>query len=121
MANEMNTPPGQSLGDVGVILNQIARNGSLLVQTMSSVLPRVTGSITLSGSASTTVSEPAVRANSIINWNIPTNAAAATIMGSAKSLYLSAQNSGANFVLRTANSGTTAGTETFTYWLWNPA
>lgn len=120
MADEMNTPPGASLSDIGVILNQIARGQSLLIQTMSSILPRVSGTFTLSGGSVTTVTQPAVTASSVINWNLPTNASAATIMGSAKCLYLSAKTAGSNFVLTTANAGTTAGTETFQYWLWNP-
>ena len=119
MVDATQTPPGASISDIVVALNAANRNGSLLIQTMSAILPRVTGSFTLSGSANTTISEPSVTPDSIISW-VPTNAAAATVIGSAASLYLSARNAGSNFVVSTANGGATAGTAIFTYWLWNP-
>lgn len=121
MADEQNTPPGASIADVVVALNQANRNSSLLVQTMSSVLPRITGSFTLSAAATTTVTQPAVKANSVINWNNPTNAAAATLMGGTKALYLSGIVAGASFSLTTANGTAAAGTEAFQYFIFNPA
>ncbi len=45
----------------------------------------------------------------------PTNAAAATLIGSAKCPYVSAKTAGASFTLSTASAGTAAGTETFDY------
>lgn len=107
---------------VGTLVLQIGSlNTSILAinTTISSVFPRISGTLTLSGTATTTVTQPAVATNSIISWT-PLNAAAGTIEGSAKKLFLSAQNVGSNFVLKTSNAGTTAGTESFQYWIWNP-
>jgi hypothetical protein len=120
MANETNTPPGASISDIVAALNAMSRNSSLLSQTMSAVLPRVTGSFTLSGSANTTVSQVAVAANSVISW-IPTNSAAGTVVGSAASIFQSALNAGSGFVVTTANGAATGAGATFTYWIWNPS
>lgn len=119
MADEHMTPPGASIADVVAILNQIARNGSLLAQTMSAVLPRINGTFTLSAAASTTVTQPQVKADSLIQW-FPSNAAAATLEGSAKHLYPSTINAGSNFIMTTASGSTAAGTETFKYTIINP-
>jgi hypothetical protein len=45
----------------------------------------------------------------------PTNSAAATLQGSAKSLYVSAKNAGASFVVTTASGASAAGGETLDY------
>lgn len=108
-------------------LADIATNGkntnttlSLIATILQTLLPRVTGTFTLSAAATTTVVQNEVTANSVISTPTPTNAAAATLMGSAKSLYISAKTPGASFTVATANGVAAAGTETFQYQLWNP-
>jgi hypothetical protein len=90
-----------------------------LVAAIQAVFPRVSGSFTLGAAASTTVTQPGIAANGF-PLLVPTNAAAATLMGSAKALYLSAVVAGASFTVATASGGNAAGTEIFAYVLVNP-
>ncbi len=99
-------------------------NGRLLIQAvynlgniLSALLPRTVGSATLAASATTTITEPAVAANSYISW-VPTNASAASLMGSARNPYLSAKTAGASFALTTANGSAAGGSETIQYSVW---
>jgi len=46
---------------------------------------------------------------------IPTNAAAATLMGGTKSLFISNKTASTSFQVRTADNTNPAGTETFDY------
>ena len=73
------------------------------------------GTFTLANAATTTVTNgngitPKIQL-------IPTNAAAGTLMGSSKSLFISAVSSWSNFSVRTADNTSAAGTETFSYCL----
>lgn len=82
---------------------------------------RVTlGNFTMAAAASTTINNTAVKANSKIT-PIPTNASAGTLMGSAKSLYISAKSAGVSFTVSTANAASAAGTETFDYIINTPS
>lgn len=86
-----------------------------LVKVISQVFPRAIGTFTLTAnSATTTVTQPSMVANGFPIW-VPTNGAAATSEGSAKKLYLASVTAGSGFTLVTANGGTAAGTETFSY------
>ncbi len=87
-----------------------------LVAAVLAVFPTAvfTGSFTLGAAATTTVNNGHVTASSII-IPFPTNAAAGTLMGSAKSLYISARVVGVSFTVATASAGAAAGTETFSY------
>lgn len=78
-----------------------------------------TGSFTLTATASLVVPNVNVVAGSII---IPfaTSASAATLMGSAKSLYNSAKSAGVSFTVATGNATSAAGGETFSYLIINP-
>ena len=76
----------------------------------------VVGSFTLSAAATTVVTNANVTSTSKIIL-VPTNAAAATLMGSAKALYISARTAGTSFTVATANAVAAAGTETFDYWI----
>lgn len=80
----------------------------------------VYGSFTLAAAATTTVNEPATQSNSFINITA-TNASAATLMGSAKALYISAKVAGASFTVATASAAAAAGTETFSYSVVTPS
>jgi hypothetical protein len=65
------------------------------------------------------VAQPAVKANSVIQLT-PANASAGTIMGSAKSIYISAIVAGTSFTLTTASGTAAAGTEQFYYTINTP-
>ncbi len=71
-------------------------------------------SVTLAAAATTTVNDTNVTATSMIVL-VPTNAAAATLVGGANSPYVSSRSAGASFVISTASGVAAAGTETFTY------
>lgn len=91
---------------------------ALLVNTLSAIFPRVAGTFTLAAAATTTVPQPATLSTSNIALT-PLNAAAATLMGSNKSLYISARTAGASFTVATASGAAAAGTENFGYSLVN--
>jgi len=105
---------GASLGDQITVLKGTNEQLSQLVQVLQAIFPRVTGSFTLAAAATTTVTQPAIKATSIVLL-MPSNAAAATLMGSAKALYVSALAPGASFTVATASGAGAAGTETFSY------
>ena len=90
-----------------------------LVVIWKAVLPRATGSFTMTAAATHAVVETRVQANSLVNL-IPTNAAAGTLQGSAKSLYISSVTAGVGFTVATASAANAAGTETFSYSTVNP-
>lgn len=94
------------------------QNMSQLIQTISNLFPRSFGTFTLDAAASTTVPNTTVASNSIVVW-VPTNAAAATLEGSAKKLYYSV-TSGASFTVTTGSGAAAAGTETFSYFIETP-
>ena len=72
------------------------------------------GTFTAANAATTTVTDANVTATSAI-FIFPTNAAGGTLMGSAKSFYLSARTAGTSFTVTTADANSAAGTETFVY------
>lgn len=106
-----------SSGDVVTALQGITRLLSSLVQIFQGSF--VVGTITLAAAPSTTVSQPGVKSGATILLT-PTNASAATLVGSAKSPYISAITAGTSFVISTANATNAAGTETFSYYVKNP-
>lgn len=73
-----------------------------------------TGSFTMAGAASKTVSDTNVTAASLV-FLTPTNAAAGTLQGGTKHLYISAQVAATSFTVATASGVAAAGTETFAY------
>ena len=111
---------GASLTDVVTQFKNLVQNVAQIQQAIANVAPRTFGTVTLSAAATTTVPEPSTQSLSVIIL-MPTNAAAATLQGSAKSLYVSARTTGASLALTTANGSAAAGTETFSYVLWNPS
>jgi hypothetical protein len=72
------------------------------------------GAFTMAASATTTVAQTAVQSKSNITLT-PANAAAATLVGSAKSPYISSVSPGTSFTVATANGGNAVGTEIFDY------
>lgn len=100
-------------------LDDLATNGKLIINQLSAIYTalvnifRNTGTFTCSAAATTTVANTAIASTSRVLL-IPTNAAAATLVGSTKSPYVSTVTAGTSFVVSTA-SGAAAGTETFFY------
>jgi len=90
----------------------LAKIASVLQSRFS--LATFSGTFTLTATATFTVNNANVTAASIILWT-PTNAAAGTLEGSAKKLYRSTRNAGANFVVATSNGVAAVGGETFDY------
>jgi hypothetical protein len=82
------------------------------------VANRKGGTFTCGAAATTTVNDTSVLATSEILL-MPTNAAAATLMGAATSLYVSARTAATSFAVTTANAAAAAGTETFEYTIIN--
>lgn len=117
----MSSGPGQGTAggtDIVTQLQGIVRQLSAWVQAFQG---RITyGSFTLSAAVSTVVPNTAVASNSQIALSA-TNAAAATLMGSAKSLYTSAVSPGVSFTVATANGVAAVGTETFNYSIQTPS
>lgn len=108
------TPLGGSLQDLVSVQGNGVRYLGQLVLLFQKLLPKATGSFTMTAAATLSVAEPRVQANSIVQL-IPTNAAAGTLQGSAKFLYVSAVSAGVGFTVATANAANAAGTEIFTY------
>jgi hypothetical protein len=108
----------------GSLLITIAQNIVTAINGLTSavmnVWPRITGTFTLTATATFTVTQPGIKATSVVMLS-PTNAAAGTLMGSAKSLYVSALAPGASFTVATASGAAATGTETFNYAVFNPS
>jgi hypothetical protein len=88
------------------------------VFTTRFALSSFTGSFNMTATATITVTDANVKANSVIVF-VPTNGAAAQLQGSAKQLYVSTKSAGTNFVAATGNAVAAAGTETFSYIILN--
>lgn len=122
MARDEHNPLGIGPGALdGVTNNQVLMIQRLnaIVQALNGIF-RNTGSFTWNGAAATTVvANAGVQATSQVLL-IPTNAAAATLIGSNESPYVSARSVGVSFTLSTAAGTAAAGTETFFYVLITP-
>lgn len=115
MASEFLPPAGQIDQTADKLRNQVL---SQIVSALQAIFPRVAGTFTLAAAATTTVPQPATQSTSLIVLT-PLNASAATLMGSAKSLYISARTTGSGFTVATANAAAAAGTEQMSYILVN--
>jgi len=103
--------------DIVTALQGMTRLLSSLVKIFQGTY--VTGTFTMAAAASTTVSQPSVKSGATILLT-PTNASAATLVGSVKAPYISSIAAGVSFAVSTANSTNAAGTETFSYFIKNP-
>lgn len=117
--NPMNQLSGVGLSNVNSTLQAANQNMSQLITTIQSIFPRTFGTFTMTAAATTTVTQTAIQSTSYVVL-IPTNSAAATLIGSAKSPYISAKTVGSSFVVSTANGVAAAGTEQFAYFLLTP-
>ena len=122
----MQAPPGyqpQGQGTAGVTdavtqLQNIARQLGLWVSAFKG--RNTFGSFTTAAAPTTTVSQPAVQATSFINLS-PTNAAAGTIEGSSKALYIKSISPGVSFTVATADGTNATSTATFSYKIETPS
>lgn len=88
-----------------------------MLDLFTNLFPRSFGSFTLAAAASTVVADASVTTGSIIGL-MPTNAAAGTLQGSNKHLYITP--AAGSFTVSTAAGTAAAGTETFRYSVENP-
>lgn len=116
MVDATGSPQGMMGDTEGKLRNQVL---SLLVTTLQNLLPRIQGTFTLAAAATTVVPQKSTTSTSVITLT-PMNASAATLMGSSKALYVSARTAGASFTVATASAASAAGTEIFSYSLFNP-
>lgn len=108
------TPIGGSLQDLVTSIKSGVIYLGKLVQIWAAVLPRATGTFTMAAAATKAIAETRVQANSLVTL-IPTNAAAGTLQGSAKSLYIASVTAGVGFVVATAAGTNATGNEQFSY------
>lgn len=106
--NEINA----RLTDISTKLQASNQLMAKLVGIFSALFPRSTGTFTMAAASSKVVTDANVSTTSIITL-VPTNAAAGTLMGSAKALYVTTASG--SFTVTTANAAAAAGTETFSY------
>lgn len=104
-----------SVDTEGKLRNELLGQIANILRTM---LPRVGGTFTLTAAATLVVAEPSTTSASFIQLT-PLNAGAATLMGSNKSLYISARTAGASFTVATASGVAATGGEQFQYTLVN--
>jgi hypothetical protein len=121
MATTTSTPTQPQGADcsnaqTGSAIVTILQNLVAAVNSLSSSLAKkpVTGTFTLTAAATITVPNASVLSGSVIALTA-TNAAAATLMGSVKSLYISAISPGVSFTVATANGVAAGGSEAFSY------
>lgn len=106
------------LGGSGQDLVSTQQNGvrylGQLVQLFKQLLSRPSGTFTMPAAATFAVSSALIQAGQMPVLQA-TNAAAATLMGSAKSLYISSVSAGTGFTVATGNAANAVGTETFSW------
>lgn len=98
--------------DVSTKLQGIIQQIGALIQSIEN--QPTLGTFTMAAGATLAVAEPDVVSGSNIQLQ-PLNASAATLMGSSKSLYISAKTAGSGFTVATADGTNAAGTEQFSY------
>lgn len=119
MSMQQTPPPsGGGLTDVVTQLQGIINQLSAWVKAFTGRM--VSGSFTLSSAPTTTIANSSIQAGSILSGLLPLNAAAATLTGSSKSLYLSSISPGVSFTVATADGTNAAGTEKFQYQFTTP-
>mgnify|MGYP001570164330 CR=1 FL=1 len=106
-----------AIDDLVSVMKGGVQNLGQLVNVIQNIFPRTIGTFTLSNATVTVVTQPAVKANSVVFFT-PTNATAALVQRT-MGLFHSASTAGASFSIST-QSGTAAGTETFEYVVINP-
>lgn len=109
---------GASLSEINTQLKLANQNMSRLIETVSAIFPRISSSFVFPNNASSvTVAQTSIQSSDRVVI-LPSDAAAASLIGSVKSPWVSTVTSGASFVVSTA-SGTTTGTANFNYLVFN--
>lgn len=111
--------PGGGLQDLVTTQKSGVKYLGMIYTILNALFPRIQGTFTLAAAASTAVANTSVLANCKIELQA-TNAAAGTLMGSSKSLYISAVTPGTGFTVHTADGTNAAGSEQFSYTAVNP-
>ena len=106
-----------SLDDLNSTFQNGVRSLGNIAQTLSNAFPQVFGSFTLSAATTTNVAQPKIVAAGF-PLIMPTSATAAATLAT-QGLYLSAVTAGVGFAVST-QTGLAAGTETFSYFIYNP-
>lgn len=101
-----------ALDDIVSTMQGGVRNLGQLTLAIQNMLPRVTGTFTLSNATTTVITQPSIAANAVVSLT-PINASAALIQRTA-GLWHSATVAGTSFSIST-QSGSAAGTEQFSY------
>ena len=104
----------QMLGYAQGVTQYLSAIAKTLSQSLSLTASR--GTFTMAAAASKSVTDTACKGTSVVTLT-PTNAAAGTLLGSAKCLYVTAANG--SFTVTTASGASAAGTETFAYMIGN--
>lgn len=86
---------------------------------LNALFPRITGTFTMTATATLSVAETRVQANSVVFLQ-PTNSGAGTMQGSSKYLYPSAISPGVGFTVATSDGTNGSATATFSYFVINP-
>ena len=106
------------MADVSMVAHAIGMNSNLgeIAKVLTTAFPlhSSSGSFTMAASATQTVVDATTKTSSVV-LIMPTNAAAATLMAGAHSLYVSARTQGASFAVTTADGAASAGNEAFDY------
>lgn len=112
--------PTQSAGvtDVVTQLQNIVRQLTALTKAINGRV--VSGTFTMTATATLVVPEPAVQSLSTITLQAINGTAAFLQASSAVALYISAKTPGASFTVATAQGGNAAGTEQFSYTINTP-
>lgn len=116
MGDATQGPGGGDASAVNSNLQNIARQLGLWVQAFNGRI--VSGSFTCTNATTTTVTQTAIKANSVVSLT-PSNATAA-LLQRAQGIFHSTNTPGASFAVST-QSGTAAGTETFEYTVFTPS
>lgn len=101
----------------GTNTNQSLTN--LIAALQALFLTRSVGTFTFAAAATAVVLNTQVQANSLI-YLMPTNASAGTLVGSAKSPFISARTVGTSFTVSTASGVAATGGESFSYFILSP-
>lgn len=105
------------LGDINTSLQAANKLMAKLVGVLTGIFPRSFGTFTLSAASTKVVTDANVTTASIITL-MPTNASAGTLMGSAKSLYVT--TAAGQFTVTTASGVAASGGEAFSYTVQTP-
>jgi hypothetical protein len=107
------------IGDLVQVAQGISQTLGKINQQLQALSRLSTGTFTMAAAATKVIADTSVAANSVVTLT-PTNAAAGTLQQSTETLYISAISPGVSFTVATADGGSAAGTEQFSYLIYTP-